>query len=109
MEGRRVRGATHTHDKESTFRRPRTKVAAIAAAPKRTAQGLTRESVPKRRGGSKHRRASGRRLLAIGGVLLLAVGPVATASLCSTLFVLFWPCSLVSGDLGRRTLACHTR
>lgn len=82
MEDDVIRGATITHDKEVTFPPPPPKVAAIAAAPKKDKpKELTAEE--KRANEVAAFKAQTRNqvgLLAIGGVLLLAVGLVAPAS-----------------------------
>ncbi|WP_386174730.1 Re/Si-specific NAD(P)(+) transhydrogenase subunit alpha [Sulfitobacter sp. R86518] len=82
MEDDVIRGATITHDKEVTFPPPPPKVAAIAAAPKKDKpKELTPEE--KRANEVAAFKAQTRNqvgLLAIGGVLLLAVGLVAPAS-----------------------------
>jgi len=82
MEDDVIRGATITHDKEVTFPPPPPKVAAIAAAPKKdkpkelTAEEKRANEVAAFK--TQTRNQVG--LLAIGGVLLLAVGLVAPAS-----------------------------
>jgi NAD(P) transhydrogenase subunit alpha len=77
-----IRGATITHAKEVTFPPPKPKVAAIAAAPKKEkAKELTpAEKKEAERAAFKAQTKQQVGLLAIGGVLLLAVGLVAPAS-----------------------------
>ncbi len=82
MEDDVIRGATITHDKEITFPPPPPKVAAIAAAPKKE---KPKELTPAEKRANevaafKTQTRNQVGLLAIGGVLLLAVGLVAPAS-----------------------------
>ncbi len=82
MEDDVIRGATIAHGKEVTFPPPPPKVAAIAAAPKKDQrQGTDAGRKARRRDRGLQAQTSNQvTLLAIGGVLLLAVGLVAPAS-----------------------------
>ncbi len=81
MEDDVIRGATVTHAKEITFPPPPPKVAAIAAKPKEVVPELTPEQVRANEVAAfKKETKTQVTLLAVGALLLLAVGLVAPAS-----------------------------